>query len=156
MKPKKPTPSELSDADIARAMAESIAQSAAEIWRAGQKSQLLDDPTRTINGHRLIHAVRSLSEREVKGLLMADTDVNVQDGDGMTALHYAALTGARPCIRLLVKSGQCDYLIQDVQGRYAFELAVEWARDYAVGRLLARKQAQQAAAMGITAYIPRA
>jgi ankyrin repeat protein len=82
-------------------------------------------------------------------------DVNAQDDEGMTPLHHVAAIGARPCIRLLVGSGRCDYLIRDGKGRYAFELAAEWARDYAVARLLASKQAQQAAAQGVPPYVPR-
>ena len=66
--------------------------------------------------------------------------INYQDEHGMTALHYAAAMGSRPCIRLLVNSGLCDYTIQDNKGRYASELAFEYARDYAVGVLLSKKQ----------------
>ncbi|MNH42075.1 hypothetical protein D3C79_1036940 [compost metagenome] len=62
----------------------------------------------------------------------------------MTALHYAAATGFRPCIRLLVNSGKCDYLIQDNKGRLASELAYEWGRDNAVGLLLQKKEVRQA------------
>lgn len=79
-------------------------------------------------------------------------DVNCQDHNGMTALHHAAALGARPCIRVLVNSGQCDYLIKDKENRYAYELAIIWAKDYAVGRLLAKKQAQQAHEQGVPAY----
>ena len=79
-------------------------------------------------------------------------DVNYQDQNGMTALHHAAAIGARPCIRVLVNSGQCDYLIKDNENRYAYELAIIWAKDYAVGRLLAKKQAQQAHEQGVPAY----
>ena len=48
-----------------------------------------------------------------------------------------------------------DYLLRDNRGRYAFELAIEWAHDYAVARLLAKKQAQQAATRGVPAFVPR-
>ncbi|MGO4809412.1 ankyrin repeat domain-containing protein [Cupriavidus sp. 2MCAB6] len=71
-------------------------------------------------------------------------DVNAQDREGMTALHHAVALGARPSIRLLVNSGRCDYLIKDNYGRYPSDIAIEWARDYAVGRLLSKKQAMQA------------
>lgn len=105
----------------------------------------------------LFLAVKRLSaEGLARWLAQPDVNVNVRDGQGMTPLHHAAARGARPCIRLLVASGKCDYLIRDNQGRYAFELAIEWARDYAVGRLLTMKQAQQAAARGVPAYEPRA
>ena len=79
-------------------------------------------------------------------------DVNYQDQNGMTALHHAAALGARPCIRVLVNSGQCDYLLKDKENRYAYELAIIWAKDYAVGRLLAKKQAQQALEQGVPAF----
>lgn len=105
----------------------------------------------------LFLAVQRLSAEQLdRWLVVPGVNVNVRDEQGMTPLHHAAASGARPCIRLLVASGKCDYLIRDNQGRYAFELAIEWARDYAVGRLLSMKQAQQAAAQGVTAYEPRA
>lgn len=105
----------------------------------------------------LFLAVQRLSAEQLdRWLVMPGVNVNVQDDSGMTPLHHAAARGARPCIRLLIASGKCDYLIRDNEGRYAFELAIEWARDYAVGRLLSMKQAQQAAARGVAAYEPRA
>lgn len=106
---------------------------------------------------RLFDAVHQLSaERLAIVLAEPHIDINHRDGDGMTVLHHAAAKGARPCLRLLVASGKCDYLIRDNQGRYPFELAIEWARDYAVARLLMKKQAQQAHRQGVPAYVPRA
>ncbi len=105
----------------------------------------------------LFLAVERLSAEELAHWLEEPgVNVNVRDEQGMTPLHHAAARGARPCIRLLVASGKCDYLIRDEHGRYAFELAIEWARDYTVGRLLAKKQVQQAAAQGVAAFEPRA
>lgn len=102
----------------------------------------------------LFLAVQQLSAaRLARWLAQPGVDVNVQDNSGMTPLHHAAARGARPCIRLLVASGKCDYLIRDNQDRYAFELAIEWARDYAIGRLLAKKQAQQAHERGVPAFV---
>lgn len=106
-------------------------------------------------GSQLLEMVRYMAAEHVATLLAEGADVNVQDDNGMTALHHAAVRGARPCIRLLVASGKCDYLMRDNQGRYAFELAIEWARDYAVARLLMKKQVQQAHARGEPAYVPR-
>ncbi|WP_218669479.1 ankyrin repeat domain-containing protein [Hydrogenophaga sp. H7] len=112
--------------------------------------------TRWLNGTRLREMVQAMAADEAASLLAEGADVNVADDHGMTALHHAAVRGARPCIRLLVGSGQCDYLIRDKQGRYPFELAIEWARDYAVARLLMKKQVQQAHRQGVPAYVPRA
>lgn len=108
-----------------------------------------------LHGARLREMVQSMAAEEAAAFLAQGADVNVPDHNGMTALHHAAVRGARPCIRLLVASGKCDFLARDKQGRYAFELAIEWARDYAVARLLIKKQAQQAAAQGVAAYVPR-
>lgn len=93
--------------------------------------------------------------RLVDEALKQGANINIQDARGMTPLHHAAARGARPCIRVLVNHGGCDYLIRDNDGRYAFELAIEWARDYAVSRLLLKKQIQQAAKQGVAAYVPR-
>ncbi|MCE6978596.1 ankyrin repeat domain-containing protein [Pseudomonas frederiksbergensis] len=80
----------------------------------------------------------------IKFAIQSRTDVNAQDKFGMTALHYAAATGFRPCIRLLVNSGLCNYLLKDNKGRLASELAYEWGKDYAVGLLLQKKEVRQA------------
>ena len=95
-------------------------------------------------GYWLIEEVRRGADHVVKKLIEGGANVNVQDERGMTALHYAASNGARPCLRLLVSSGRCDYLIKDNRNLYAFELAIEWGKDYAVARLLGKKQRQQA------------
>ena len=88
--------------------------------------------------------VKAGDVREVELDLLLGIDVNARDKFGMTALHYAAAMGFRPCIRLLVNSGKCDYLIQDNKGRLASDLAYEWGRDNAVGLLLQKKEARQA------------
>lgn len=74
-----------------------------------------------------------------------DVDVNYQDSSGMTALHHAAMMNARPCIRVLVGSGKCDYLIRDNFKRYAVDLT----NDVAVERLFYKKQAVQAFERGV-------
>lgn len=89
-------------------------------------------------------------------LIECGVDVNAQDDEGMTPLHHAAALGARSCLRLLVNSGKCDYLIKDKYGRYASELAIEWGRDAAVARLLAKKQVEQACRQGVPAWIGKA
>lgn len=79
-------------------------------------------------------------------------DVNEQDEFGMTALHYAAAFGARQCLRVLVNSGKCNYLLKDHRGRYASELAFSCGKDYAVGVLLSKKQIKQAYEQGVPAW----
>lgn len=107
------------------------------------------------NGKRLREMVQEMAAEEAALVLAEGADVNVADDYGMTPLHHAAVRGARPCVRLLVASGRCDFLARDKQGRYAFELAIEWAKDFAIARLLMNKQAEQAAAQGVPAYVPR-
>jgi hypothetical protein len=52
-----------------------------------------------------------------------------------------------------VNSGKCDYLLKDRMGRYAADIAIEWSRDYAVGRLLTKHQVRQAHARGLPPMI---
>jgi ankyrin repeat protein len=92
---------------------------------------------------------------QVITLLAAGADVNRQDGRGMTALHHAAAHGAKLVVQLLVAQKDCDLLLRDLKGRYAFELAREWGRDEATAELLEKKQAKQAFERGVPAYIPR-
>lgn len=103
------------------------------------------------NGTAMIEAVKrgdapALSEMISQG---SELDINYQDSTGMTALHYAAMNNARPCIRVLVKSGKCDYLIQDNQGQYASQLALVQGEDIGVATLLVKHQARQAYERGV-------
>jgi len=97
----------------------------------------------------LMNAVKAGDAVAVRDAIHNRADANVQDEDGMTALHYAAAYNARPCLRVLLKIGKLNYLIRDKKGRYASELAFEYGKDYAVGRLLAKKEAEQAESEGI-------
>ncbi|KWT91734.1 MULTISPECIES: ankyrin repeat domain-containing protein [unclassified Variovorax] len=109
-----------------------------------------------VNALPLIEYAKVGDANSLRAALAAGAAVNAQDDRGMTALHHAAARGERPCIRLLIGTGQCDHLLRDNKGRYAFELAIQWARDYGVARLLMKKQAQQAHAQGVPAYVQRA
>lgn len=100
-------------------------------WTEGEKQEFLRD-------------VKKGNILRVAFDIMSGMDVNAQDKFGMTALHYAAATAFRPCIRQLVKSGRCNYLLTDYKGRLASELAYEWGKDYAVGLLLQKKEVRQA------------
>ncbi len=133
-------------------------------WTEHQKSLLAlntgDDPA-TVFGERLLKTVREIARSRDLITLIADAallidngaTVNNQDEDTrMAPLHYAAAYGCRPLIRKLVASQRCDYLLRDKNDRYAFELAMEWARDMGIGNLLMKKQCQQAHERGVPAF----
>ncbi len=69
---------------------------------------------------------------------------------GETALHIAASRRARHIIRAILKTGKCDFLVRDNQGRLASEMAHLYGRDPAVTRLLGLKERKQGEAQGIT------
>lgn len=104
------------------------------------------------NAMLLINCVKHGYAKSAKLRIEEGHDVNRRDENGMTALHYAAALGARQCLRVLVNSGQCDYLLKDELGRYASELAFSCGKDYAVGVLLSKKQVQQAHKLGVSAW----
>ena len=101
----------------------------------------------------LVDAIYRVDIEALQTLLDKGANPNIPDADGMTALHHAACIGSRPCIRILVASGKCNYLRQDDKGRYASHLAIEWAEDYAVARLLTKKRIQQADERGEPAWV---
>ena len=88
----------------------------------------------------LIKSIRNHDVNRFQQIIDAGVDVNAHDEDGMTALHHAAESGSRACIRALVRSGKCDYSLKNNNGRTASELAFIWSRDYGVGRLLVKKE----------------
>lgn len=98
-----------------------------------------------------IDAVRINDLQNVGRLLKKGVDVNYQDDLGMTSLHHAAALGTRHSLRLLLESKRCNFLIKDNLDRYPSELAIEWSRDFAVARLLARKRLMQAHKEGLPA-----
>lgn len=103
----------------------------------------------------LIEAVRDNDVYYLLKALKRNVDVNHRDEFGMTVLHHAASTGARRCLRALVTSNKCNYLIADKWGRYPSDLALEWSRDYAVARLLTRKRLVQATLEGVPARVAK-
>lgn len=100
----------------------------------------------------LFRAVQSSSESFIEQFIAQGANPNYQDADGMTALHHAAAMGSRAAIRALVKSGKCDYLLDDNEGRSAAQLASEMAQDFAVARLLTKRRIAQARALGVSPW----
>ena len=103
----------------------------------------------------LLRSAQGGIHNQIQQFLDEGADINIRDEDGMTALHHVAALGSRGCIRVLVNAGRCDYLIRDNEGRYASDLAIEWGRDAAVGRLLTKHQMRQARERGVPAWLPR-
>lgn len=112
---------------------------------------ILAEYQKTVN-REIFKAVKAGDAVGVRDAIHNHADANVQDEDGMTPLHYAAAYNARPCLRVLLKIGNLNYLIKDKKGRYASGLAFEYGKDYAVGRLLAKKEAEQAAREEVEAW----
>jgi ankyrin repeat protein len=101
-------------------------------------------------GRQFVQAARECNARKLQLLLDQDAPVNYKDpSDKMTALHYIAAYRARPALRVLLKSGKCDFLIRDGQGRLPSQLAREFGRDDAMARLLLIKEIRQAQAQNI-------
>ena len=66
-----------------------------------------------------------------------------------TALHVAAASRAHGVLRVLLDSGQCDYLLRDKGGRLASDLAYLYGHDPVAARLLGIHERKQAKAQGI-------
>lgn len=82
-------------------------------------------------------------------------DPNSRDASGMTPLHHAAATDSREAVLYLIKTGRCDFLIQDHEGRYAYDMAMLWAKDFPLTRLLRKHQRRQAFLTGRPAWEPK-
>ncbi|MGC3983109.1 MAG: ankyrin repeat domain-containing protein [Steroidobacteraceae bacterium] len=150
---RKPFKSVLMDSEIVPEFSGSLDEIGASIHRVlGLRLEELPMDEHE-NGALLIRGAKAADLLVVEFLLARGAEINSKDGRGMTALHHAAAIGARPCIRALMKSPSCDYLARDTQGRYPSDLAIEWAGDYALARLLAWKQLKQAAGEGVPPWI---
>jgi ankyrin repeat protein len=97
-----------------------------------------------------VQAAKECNARKIQQLLDQNAPVNYADSeDQATALHYVAAYRAPPALRILLKSGKCDFLIRDGQGRLPSQLAREFGRDPAMARLLLIKEIRQAQAQNI-------
>lgn len=100
-----------------------------------------------------VHFLRAAENGDARRLelhLAKGVPVNSRDrATGGTALHYAAAHGARGTLRVLLKTGRCDFLIRDKRGRLPSELAGLYGRDPAMARLLLKNEVRQARALKI-------
>lgn len=95
-------------------------------------------------------AAQTGEDELVEALLGEGLSVNLRDPEtGATALHYAAENAARRVLRVLLKTGQCDFLAKDKEGRRPSELADIYGNDPAMARLLLRKEIEQARRQGV-------
>ena len=72
----------------------------------------------------MLAADRELSPLVEFLLTVKGVDVNIQDSDGQTALHYAALVGNLEVTKLLI-NGHVDAAVKDGDGTTALELATD-------------------------------
>jgi uncharacterized protein len=87
---------------------------------------------------RLIQAVKAQDEARTRALLKQRIDVNAQQGDGSTALHYAAYFDNIAIADLLLRAGARPDTANDL-GSTALHLACNNRSDAMVSRLLAAK-----------------
>lgn len=89
-------------------------------------------PTRKRNASeymsKTLYALRIIKEDE-------RLDVNAQDRDGMTALHYAVMYGSTEVVKQLLTHKDINPFVRDKQGRSALELAQEHKLDHMVALL---------------------
>ena len=110
---------------------------------------IVKEANTNILGHELLRAAQNGDASSIAKLIADGAPVNFRDPrTGATALHYTAAYRARPASRVLLNSGQCDFLIRDNKGRRAWELAIS-ADDFALTRLLSYKARKQAIAQGV-------
>jgi hypothetical protein len=102
------------------------------------------------SGEQLITAAESAEPEQIEDQIKQGAPVNYHDPrNGATALHYIAAQGARPALRVLLKSGELDFLARDDRGRLASTLAGTYGRDLAMERFLLTKAIRQARESGI-------
>jgi ankyrin repeat protein len=101
-------------------------------------------------GLQLLAAAKDGDAEELDRLIREGAPVNFVDPvDHATALHYIAAYDARPALRVILKSGKCDFLVRDWEGRLPSEIAREYGQNSAMARLLLIKEMRQAQEQGI-------
>lgn len=98
----------------------------------------------------LTEAARLGDEERVRELLDAGARLNdVNPQSGMSALHYAASSGARRVVAVLQERDGLFYLQRDKWGRLPSALAYEVADDPELGEMLIEAELAQADEVGV-------
>ena len=84
--------------------------------------QVLDWAAKNNNHQELIHFIAKTNGPYIKDLLNKGANVDVQDGNGNTALHLAAFEGHNYIAKELLKVG-ADYNIKNNAGKVPNEIA---------------------------------
>jgi hypothetical protein len=101
-------------------------------------------------GERFLAAAEDADSERLEALAAQGAPVNYHDPqNGATALHYVASRGSRPALRVLLKTGECDFLARDNKGRLVSEMAGVYGRDLVMERLLLIKEIRQARQTGV-------
>lgn len=89
---------------------------------------------------------------QVRSLLKSGAEVNAAQGDGMTALHWAAELGSVPMAEMLIAAGASLEALTRLGGYTPLHLAAEAGRAPVAGKLLAAgANARAATTTGVTA-----
>lgn len=94
-------------------------------------------PSAAPSAAALVDAAERGDSAAVKALLKQGADVNAAQGDGMTALHWAAMNGDAEVATLLIKAGASTRSITRINGYTPLMLAARHGKGAAVEALLA-------------------
>lgn len=104
-------------------------------------------------GLDLLDAAETGNARRLADLMADGFPVNFQHPQTLeTALHKAGARSHREVVRALIRSGACDYLIQDSDGRFPHHSAEFFGNDPTIERLLVKKARQQAGRDGVDLF----
>ena len=114
-------------------------------------------PIEGMNAQLLMNCLKEAVAIDPVLFFAEEIDVNWRDVEtGLTLLNLAAGYGDRELLRLLLQHPETDYLVEDREGRFPSTLAFVVAKDSVVGRLLVKKQGDQARSLDLVAYGPDA
>ena len=100
--------------------------------------------------HPLIFALKHVSEIDALLVIRDDEklDVNAQDAEGMTALHYAVSDGYERVVKELIKRADIKPFLKNKQGRTPLQLAEKLQLDNLVQLIAAHPKALPVEAKG--------